>query len=188
MIYIFANRKKCQSLWACLVSGLKMLESRITAIVLNGKVGQVNPVLPLLHCVNRSMKLEPEIEKSKKLEPKTEETITANVLKGKMRQVNLVEPSLQGVKRPMEFEPEIEEAAVQASNISKNGNHRVATTSRKCANPKQKAGHLGSKRIEETKVQSAGSSKDGNHGVARRSRKCTQSKKKAGKRTHKDAK
>ena len=39
-MYLFANRQKCQDLRACLVKHLKMLETRISEIVLTGKVGQ----------------------------------------------------------------------------------------------------------------------------------------------------
>ena len=38
-MYLFANRQKCQDLHACLVKHLKMLETRISEIVLTGKVG-----------------------------------------------------------------------------------------------------------------------------------------------------
>ena len=38
-MYLFANRKKCQELHACLVKHLKILETRINEIILKGMVG-----------------------------------------------------------------------------------------------------------------------------------------------------
>ena len=38
-MYLFANRKKCQDLHACLVKHLKILETRINEIILRGMVG-----------------------------------------------------------------------------------------------------------------------------------------------------
>ena len=58
MIYVFANRKKCESWKACFLDGLQMLEARITTVVLTGKVGQISPVVPSVTSEKRSMKLE----------------------------------------------------------------------------------------------------------------------------------
>ena len=58
MICVFANRKKSESWKACFVYGLKMLETRLTTVVLTGKVGQMSPVLPSSKGIKRSMEIE----------------------------------------------------------------------------------------------------------------------------------
>ena len=58
MICVFANRKKSESWKACFVYGLKMLETRLTTVVLTGKVGQMSPVLPSTKGIKRSMEIE----------------------------------------------------------------------------------------------------------------------------------
>ena len=61
MICVFANRKKCEKWWTCLIDGLKMLEERITTMVLTGKVGQISSVIPSLKGAKRATELSPEI-------------------------------------------------------------------------------------------------------------------------------
>ena len=111
-----------------------MLETRITTIVLTGKVGQMNPVLPSLKGVKRSMEIKPEIEEASGHAVGTSKNGHHGVIAKSHKSANPKERAheVQSTK--------IEETTVRSAGSSKDGNHDVARRPGERTKSKNKAG------------------------------------------------
>ena len=135
-MHLFTNRKKCQDLHACFVNQLKILETRINAVILKGKVGQ-----EASEDEWRAMKLAPKLQTAT-VQQSPASPLAGNPTKadlGSRHMANTGPARHQSVKRPMRLKPETQMVTRQTSERTKKRKRGGASSKEKSEDTKANA-------------------------------------------------